>query len=81
MLLIHAYMEAFPQLFERVKQRPNEPVYEARQIFGPTSFQAELDKIATWLSQQETAAMPRIPLTTQVRVKWSLMKWQGENIK
>lgn len=64
-LLIHAYMESFPSLFDKLRQRPAEPVYEARQLFGP-DFQAELDRIATWISQQETAAMPRIPLTTQV---------------
>lgn len=64
-LLLRAYMDAFPRLFEELRRRPNEVNYEGQRLFG-ANCAAELEKIRTWLATQVTANMPRVPLTTQV---------------
>lgn len=64
-LLIKSYMDTFPALFEQVKRSPNEVAYDASRIFGP-NYTEELERIKAWLASQETANMPRVPLSTQV---------------
>ncbi len=64
-LLIKAYMETFPKLFEELRRWPNEVAYDGSRLFG-SNYAAELEKIRTWLAAQETANKPRVPLTTQV---------------
>ncbi len=64
-LLIRAYMESFPRLFEELRRWPNEVAYDAQRLLGANHAQ-ELERIRTWLAAQETALMPRVPLTTHV---------------
>jgi hypothetical protein len=64
LLLIKGYQEAFPQLFEQLKRRPDEQWYQASTLLGPGHVD-ELKRILEWLAQLETTFMPRVPLTTQ----------------
>ena len=64
-MLIKSYMDTFPTLFEQLKRSPNEVAYDSQRLFGANHAE-EMERIRTWLAAQETANMPRVPLTTQV---------------
>lgn len=61
--LVAAYKNTFPQLFAAIAKAPEERFYEARRVFGPKG-DVMCAKVLEWLKSNETAAMPRLPPTT-----------------
>jgi len=61
--LVAAYKNTFPQLFAAIAKAPEERFYEAKRVFGPKG-DVMCAKVLEWLKSNETAAMPRLPHTT-----------------
>ncbi|KAL7542662.1 hypothetical protein ACHAXR_012108 [Thalassiosira sp. AJA248-18] len=61
--LIAAYKNAFPHLFAALSKAPEERSYDAKRVFGPKG-DGMCAKVLEWLKGNETAAMPRLPHTT-----------------
>ena len=61
--LVAAYKNAFPSLFAALARAPEERFYEAKRVFGPKGGDM-CAKVLEWLKANETAAMPRLPYTT-----------------
>lgn len=62
--LVEQYRAKFPQLFAALNQYPNERRYNANQVFGPNG-ESLLPAIREWLDKNESAKLPRSPVTTQ----------------
>jgi len=63
--LINEYRQKFPQLFSALGKLPSEKKYDAVKVFGP-KWTEILPNIREWLNKNETAKLPRIPISTQV---------------
>ena len=61
--LVAAYKNAFPRLFAAISAAPEERVYDAKRVFGQKGEEM-CKKVLDWLKNTETAAMPRLPDTT-----------------
>lgn len=61
--LVAAYKNAFPHLFAAITKAPEERVYDAKRVFGQKG-EDMCKKILEWLKSSETAAMPRLPDST-----------------
>ena len=62
--LVEQYRAKFPQLFAALNQSPNERKYNANQVFGPNG-ESLLPVVREWLDKNESAKLPRSPVTTQ----------------
>ena len=63
--LINEYRQKFPKLFSALAKLPSEKKYDAAQVFGP-NWAEVLPKVREWLNKNETAKLPRVPISTQV---------------
>ncbi len=61
--LVAAYKNAFPNLFAAISKAPDERFYDAKKVFGPKGDEM-CARVLEWLKGVETAAMPRLPQTT-----------------
>ena len=61
--LVAAYKNAFPNLFAALSKAPDERFYDSKKVFGPKGDEM-CAKVLEWLKGVETAAMPRLPQTT-----------------
>lgn len=61
--LVETYRRKFPQLFAEIKKAPNEKRYDANKVFGPNG-EAWLPVIRDWLDKDESAKLPRSPVTS-----------------
>ena len=66
--LINEYRQRFPQLFSALGKLPSEKKYDAIKVFGPNGVEM-LPKIRDWLNNNETAKLPRVPISTQIMPK------------
>lgn len=62
--LVESYRTQFPQLFYAIGKMPNERKYDAYQVFGDNG-EAWLPKVREWLDNDESAKLPRSPVTTE----------------
>ncbi|KAL7553084.1 hypothetical protein ACHAWF_016346 [Thalassiosira exigua] len=61
--LVAAYKNAFPHLFAAIAKAPEGRFYDSKRVFGPKGDDV-CAKVLQWLKGTETAAMPRLPHTT-----------------
>jgi len=61
--LVAAYKNAFPNLFAAIAKAPEERFYDAKRVFGRKGDEM-CREVLEWLKSNETAAMPRLPHTT-----------------
>mmetsp|Transcript_17165 Transcript_17165/g.39454 ORF Transcript_17165/g.39454 Transcript_17165/m.39454 type:complete len:1600 (+) Transcript_17165:173-4972(+) len=63
--LINEYRQQFPLLFSALAKLPSERKYDTSKVFGP-NWAEVLPKIREWLNKNESAKLPRIPISTEV---------------
>jgi len=70
--LINEYRQRFPQLFSALAKLPSEKKYDALKVFGPNWVEI-MPKIREWLNKNESATLPRVPISTVVMPQEAVM--------